>query len=103
MWRSIKKREMSKVDELRIKYPKVTKATFNKLVDADFTPTKPYLEFMLKTWDNKEKMLIYVTTSVIIDLVKQFDSLLPYVDNKDIYSSAYADLSLLKCVIENAE
>lgn len=94
---------MSKVDELRIKYPKVTKATFNKLVDADFTPTKKYLEFMLKTWNNKDKMMIYVTTSVIIDLVKQFDSLLPYIDNKDIYSSAYADLSLLQYVIENAE
>jgi|688.fasta_scaffold626177_1 hypothetical protein len=94
---------MSKVNELRIKYPKVTKATFNKLVDADFTPTKKYLEFMLKTWDNREKVMIYITTSVIIDLVKQFDSLLPYIDNKDIYSSAYADLSLLKYVIENAE
>jgi len=41
---------MSKVEELRLKYPKVTKPTFNKFVDADFTPTKKYLEFMLKTW-----------------------------------------------------
>jgi hypothetical protein len=94
---------MSKVDELRVKYPKITKVTFNKLVDADFTPTKKYLDFMLKTWDNREKMMIYVNSTVIIDIVKQFDSLLPYIENKDIYHKDYADLSLLKYVIDKAE
>ena len=94
---------MSKVEELRAKYSKVTKPTFNKFVDADVTPTKKYLEFMLKTWDNKDKMMIYVTTNVITDIVKKFDSLLPYIENKDIYHKDYADLSLLSCVIDNAE
>jgi hypothetical protein len=94
---------MSKVDELRIKYPKVTKVTFKKFVEADFTPTKKYLEFMLKTWVNREHVLIYVNSSIIIDLVKKFDQLLPYITNKDIYDKEYADLSLLRFVIDNAE
>jgi hypothetical protein len=58
---------------------------------------------MLKTWDNKDKMMIYVTTKVVIDIVKKFDSLLPYIENKDIYHKDYADLSLLSQVINNAE
>jgi hypothetical protein len=94
---------MSKVEDLRLKYPKVTKATFNKFVDADFTPTKKYLEFMLRTWVNRENVLIYVNTSVIIDIVKKFDDLLPYITNKDIYHKEYADLALLRFVIDNAE
>jgi hypothetical protein len=94
---------MSKVEELRAKYSKVTKPTFNKFVEEDVTPTKKYLEFMLKTWDNKDKMMIYVTTKVVIDIVKKFDSLLPYIENKDIYHKDYADLSLLSQVIDNAE
>lgn len=94
---------MSKVEELRVKYSKITKPTFNKFVESDFTPTKKYLEFMLKTWDNKDKMMIYVTTKVVIDIVKKFDSLLPYIENKDIYHKDYADLSLLSQVINNAE
>jgi hypothetical protein len=94
---------MSKVEELRAKYSKVTKPTFNKFVEADITPTKKYLEFMLKTWVNADKMMIYVTTKVVIDIVKKFDSLLPYIENKDIYHKDYADLSLLTHVIDNAE
>jgi hypothetical protein len=94
---------MSKVEELRLKYPKVTKPTFNKFVDADFTPTKKYLEFMLKTWTNKEKVMVYTTTNIIIDIVKKFDSLLPYIENKDIYHKDYADLALLHYVIDTAE
>jgi hypothetical protein len=94
---------MSKVEELRAKYSKVTKPTFSKFVEADVTPTKKYLEFMLKTWDNKDKMMIYVTTKVVTDIVKKFDSLLPYIENKDIYHKDYADLSLLSQVINDAE
>lgn len=94
---------MSKVEELRLKYPKITKPTFNRFVDADHTPTKKYLEFMIKTWTNREQMMIYVTTKIIIDIVKKFDSLLPYIENKDIYHKDYADLSLLSYVIDNAE
>lgn len=94
---------MSKVDELRIKYPKVTKVTFNKFVDADYTPTKKYLEFMIKTWVNKPSLTFNLNTSLIVNVVKKFDTLLPYIENKDIYHKDYADFSLLIRVIENAE
>ena len=96
-------KDMSKVDELKIKYPKVTKITFNKFVAADYTPTKKYLEFMLKTWSNRSQSSAHVTPSVIIGLVKQFDSLLPYINNKDIYHKDYTNLDSLKKVIENSE
>ena len=90
---------MSKVNELRIKYPKVTKTTFTKFVSADFTPTKKYLDFMLRVWDNRLNIEGHITVNVIIELVKEFDSLLPYIENKDIYSKEYTDLSVLKNVI----
>mgnify|MGYP000014373188 FL=1 len=94
---------MSKVEELRVKYPKVTKPTFNRFVEADFTPTKKYLEFMLKTWTNREKVMVYTTTKIIIDVVKKFNSLLAYIENKDIYHKDYADLALLYYVIDTAD
>jgi len=43
---------MSKVDELRQKYSQVTPASFKKFTEADKTPTKKYLDFMLKAWDD---------------------------------------------------
>jgi hypothetical protein len=94
---------MSKVDELRIKYPKITKVTFDKFVGADYTPTKKYLEFMIKTWVNKPPLTFNLSTSIIVTVVKKFDTLLPYIENKDIYHKDYADFSLLIQVIENAE
>jgi hypothetical protein len=94
---------MSKIDEIRVKYPSVTKATFEKLVEADKTPTKKYLDYMLKIWNNRDIQPITVTTTKIIQLVTLFDELLPFIVNKDIYSKDYSDLSTLKCVVENAE
>jgi hypothetical protein len=94
---------MSKVDELRIKYPKITKVTFDKFVGADYTPTKKYLEFMIKTWVNKPSLTFNLSTTLIVNVVKKFDTLLPYIENKDIYHKDYADFSLLIQVIENAE
>lgn len=94
---------MSKIDEIRVKYPSVTKATFEKLVEADKTPTKKYLDYMLKIWHNRDIQPITVTTTKIIQLVTLFDELLPFIVNKDIYSKDYSDLSTLKCVVENAE
>ena len=44
---------MSKVEELKAKYPKITAAVFNRFVEGDKTKTKKYLPFMLKTWVNK--------------------------------------------------
>jgi hypothetical protein len=91
---------MAKVDELREKYPRVTKATFEKLVKADTTPTKKYLEYMLKMWTTKLEGKAYIPTSnILIDQVKLFDELLPYNNNsKDIYSREYSNFEVLKNV-----
>jgi hypothetical protein len=81
----------------------LTKATLDKFVAADYTPTKKYLEFMIKTWVNKLPLTFNLSTSIIVTVVKKFDTLLPYIENKDIYHKDYADFSLLIRVIENAE
>lgn len=94
---------MSKVEELRIKYPKITKVTFDKFVGADYTPTKKYLEFMIKTWVNKPSLTFNLTTPLIVNVVKKFDTLLPYIENKDIYHKDYADFYFLTKVINDAE
>jgi hypothetical protein len=80
---------MSKVDELKQKYPQVSNATFTKFLNADTTPTLKYLDFMLKTWEDRKTNAMYRTTGTIIDSVKKFHELLPYIVNKDIYSKDY--------------
>lgn len=81
---------MSKVDELKQKYPAVSGATFKRFVEADNTPTKKYLDFMLKTWeDRKVPSSHYRTVKTVIDIVNKFNDLLPHIENKDIYSKEY--------------
>jgi len=94
---------MSKVDELREKYPQITLATFNKFTEADKTQTKKYLEFLLKTWISRNDNNCPPTTNALIGLVNKFDELLPYIPNKDIYVKEYSDISYLKLVIFRAE
>lgn len=93
---------MSKVDELRKKYGSVTTTTFNRFVEGDKTPTKKYLEYMLKSWVNRQENWCPSTSTGLIKLVNEFDSLLPYIENKDIYSKEYNDLSLLKISLTKA-
>jgi hypothetical protein len=80
---------MSKVDDLKKKYPGVSTASFSKFVEADSTPTKKYLDFMLKTWEDRKSDGRYRTTGSIIDTVNKFHDLTPYIENKDIYSKEY--------------
>jgi hypothetical protein len=93
---------MSKVDDLRKKYPKVHNSTFERFVEGDTTPTKKYLEYMLLLWTCKRGSTSF-TTSQLIKEVKRFDSLLPYHKNKDIYSSDYIYFSYLVRMNENSE
>jgi hypothetical protein len=78
---------MAKVDELREKYPQITKATFTKIVNGDKTQTKKYMEYMLKVWVFKmEGRQTISSVDVLIKEVKRFDELLPYNQHtKDIY------------------
>jgi hypothetical protein len=94
---------MSKVEELKLKYNTLTSQTFNKFLDADKTPTKKYLEFLLKSWVGRGINNCPKTTDSLISFVKKFDELLPYIQNKDIYHKEYNDFSLLKVVVARAE
>jgi hypothetical protein len=94
---------MSKVDELKLKYQNVLTRTFNKFVESDKTPTKKYLEFLLKSWSNRGINDCPQTTDALIELVLKFDELLPYIEFKDIYSKDYNSLSLLKLTVVRAE
>jgi hypothetical protein len=92
---------MGKVDDLKLKYSLVSAPTFNKFNQSDTTPTKKYLEYMLKIW-TKDKHKI-TTTNVLIDNVKKFDELLPYIPLKDIYHYEYGDIDFLIAMVEKAE
>lgn len=89
---------MSKVDELKNKYPRVSAATFVKLVNGDHTTTKKYLEYMLKTWTFKlEGTQSIQSAEALVKEVKLFDELLPYNQvSKDIYSVEYRSFTSLK-------
>lgn len=94
---------MSKIDELRVKYSTLKTDTFNRLVNGDETPTKKYSEFLLKTWSNRGGNGCVRTIDDLIKLVKQFDGLLPYIQDKDIYHSKYGYIPALKAAVETAE
>jgi hypothetical protein len=94
---------MSKVEELKAKYSNISAAAFKKFSESDKTPTKKYLEFYLKTWNNRQENNCPVVITSLVRIVNKFDELLPYIENKDIYSKDYTDISLLKLVIARAE
>ena len=72
---------MSKVDEIRGRYNKITSVTFNKFVNADTTPTKKYLEYMCKTWTDKINYSLSLPVNKLITAINEFDQLLPYIEN----------------------
>lgn len=94
---------MSKIDDLRVKYPTVQLQTFTKFVEADKTPTKKYVEFLLKTWSRRDMNGCVRTTAQLISLVHKFDELLPYIEEKDIYNKNYTWVPALQKVIDDAE
>jgi hypothetical protein len=93
---------MAKIDELKKRYPKVTAKTAETFLKGDITPTKKYLEYMFKYWVNTP-FGYKLTSAQVVTLVNKFDSLLPYIENKDIYSNEYSNIGRLRQVIEIAE
>jgi hypothetical protein len=93
---------MAKIDELRKRYPKVTTKPAEMFFNGDKTPTKKYLEYMFKYWVNTP-FAVRITSTQVVTLVNKFDSLLPYIANKDIYSNEYSNIGRLRQVIEIAE
>lgn len=96
---------MSKIDDLKLKYPSVSIISFNKFVEGDPTKTRKYLEYMLKIWENKEKNNCPKTTVDLIQYIHAYNSLLPYieVDDKDIYHKKFLDVDYLEKVILRAD
>jgi hypothetical protein len=94
---------MSKVDEIRGRYNKITSVTFNKFVNADTTPTKKYLEYMCKTWTDKINYSLSLPVNKLITAINEFDQLLPYIENKDIYSLEFRNFDNLLKVTKEAK
>jgi hypothetical protein len=93
---------MAKIDELKIKYPKVTTTVSNTFFNGDVTPTKKYLEYMFKYWANRNRFDPY-SSKDIVKMVNKFDMLLPYIQNKDIYSKQYEAINQLEIVVNESE
>jgi hypothetical protein len=82
---------MSKKQDILEKYSKLNSRKiggFEKLVEGDFTLTTKYATYMCGLWLWKGTYQTY-TVKQIINAVKDFDTLLPYIENKDIYSADY--------------
>ncbi len=96
---------MSKIDDLKLKYPSVSLIAFNKFVEGDPTKTRKYLEYMLKIWENKEKNNCPKTTVELIQYIHAYDNLLPYIEvnDKDIYHKKFLDVDYLEKVILKAD
>ena len=89
---------MSKIEKLKEKYKgSVPTRTFNILAENDTTPTKKYLDYMCNQWISVRN------SSTVSKTVMEFDSLLPYIENKDIYSSDYSAFFDLMVAITNAK
>lgn len=91
---------MSKVEKLKVKYP-VSPQTFNRLVKADETVTKKYLEYMLQMWTQNSNTV--PSLSSLIEQVQKFHELLPYIPLKDIYHFEYKNWEFLVAMNEKAE
>lgn len=89
---------MSKVEELKQKYPRVSQVTAQKFINMDTTPTKKYLEYMFKMWTRKLDRLVSIPSAeALITEVKLYDSLLPHnTDYKDIYHKDFWSYNFLK-------
>jgi hypothetical protein len=80
---------MSKFEKVKEQYPNVGNAIFTKIYNEDWTPTKKYFPYMVKLWDSKKTNGFNFTSANLVKLMRQFDELLPYIDDKDISSAKY--------------
>lgn len=93
---------MAKIETLRQKFPNLTEQTFSRLFEGDKTSTKKYAEFLLSAWNRKGTNYGGLRgVDDYIKLVENFEKLLPYIDNKDIYS--YGDIQSIVAVVKIAQ
>lgn len=94
---------MSKIDELWSKYKdSVSNNIFIKFDQSDKTQTKKYLPYLVKTWAEKNKTGNKITSASLINLVREFDLYINYIEVKDIYNPMYADVNTLRLIVESA-
>lgn len=93
---------MAKKEELAKKYPSVAKNFVERFYEGDPTKTKKYFEYFLKTWTNRHQQ-VHFTSPKLIEMVRSFDELLPYIDNKDIYHKDYQRVEDLMNALVEAE
>ena len=76
---------------LKIWSPKKTDSLFShKLVNGDFTPTKKYLEYMLKIWTSKiEGIQSLPSAEALLKEVKLYEYILPIEDRMSIRESRF--------------
>lgn len=82
---------MAKIDDLIKKYPQVRATTARVFNEEDKTPTKKYLEYIFKYWvttPTYEKL----SSKELCKIVMEFEDLLPYIENKDIYNKQYLNI-----------
>ena len=87
---------MSKVDELKKEFSHIDPRTFKRFVESDTTKTHKYLRYLLTIWSEKPD----TNNVTLINLVKNFNELLPYIENKDIYSKEYEGLDGLNTLVD---
>ena len=97
---------MSKRTEIIEKWSdKIRKSVLQVLEEGDKTPTTKYLDYMCNLWYSKLNNNFVdrpKTSSELVKYVQLFEDLLPYIKNKDIYSSHYHSWSNLVTTINNA-
>ena len=97
---------MSKETELLEKYvgKGITEKVARELIDADLTPTKKYAKAMIDHYIFRKKSTNARGVKDIIKLFHQFDSLLPYIEKKDIYNPEhYPNLASIERCVKKAE
>jgi len=95
---------MSKKQEILNKYiglNKKKKSSFEKLVDADTTPTTKYADYMCRLMLTKAENDKY-TVPMIVKLIKDFDAHIPFIPNKDIYSKDYLFYNNARQIVDRA-
>jgi hypothetical protein len=79
---------------------------YNIFVEGDKTPTKKYLKYLCDLWVSKragEQYPQYFVSTQAVQAVMRFESLLPYIENKDIYHKVYKSFGTLLKTLEMGE
>lgn len=100
---------MNKFEQAKVQHPHIKESTLKKLYDGDPTETKKYFPFMCDVWSwakggyipdkrNTYRGMFY-NVSQVVNVIKEFDNIIDYVEVKDIYSTGYRNyLTLIETI-----